>query len=365
MRLTNLRLNRFRDYLTADLSPCEGVTVLYGDNAQGKTALLEAIVLCCVGRSHRTARDREMVKWDEPGGSVRVKAQRADGAHEVEIRLFADKRKQVRVNGNPIARSAELMGHISGVLFAPEDLRLVKDGPAERRRFIDMELSQLQPAYYLALQEYARALQQRGRLLRDAALRPALAATLPEWDERLAVAGARIMTSRRAFVEKLARVAAERHGELSGGRERFELSYQPSCQTEAEGEALTEALRQALERSRKQDLQRLLTSVGPHRDDLYLALNGVDARAFGSQGQQRTLALSLKLSELQVMRDALGEWPLLMLDDVMSELDPSRRRQLLGCLKGVQTLVTCTDMNDLADAQIGMACRVQAGVITL
>ena len=186
MHITRLELRQFRNYEQAELRPCEGVTVLYGNNAQGKTALLEAIVLCCTGRSHRTSRDKELIRWGQEAGRVFVQAEKRDGSHEVEMLLSSLRRKTVKVNGSALQRTGELMGHVNGVLFAPEDLRMVKDGPAERRRFIDMELSQIKPSYYYALQHYAHALMQRNKLLRDIALKPSLSDMLEDWDAQLA-----------------------------------------------------------------------------------------------------------------------------------------------------------------------------------
>lgn len=363
MYITRLELRDFRNYEEAELVPCEGINVLYGDNAQGKTALLEAVALCCTGRSHRTSKDRELIRWGQPFGRVELQAMRADGTHEIEIILPQAERKTVKVGGSVLTRSGELMGHVNGVLFAPEDLRMVKDGPAERRRFIDMEISQTSPAYYYALQRYNRALNQRNRLLKDALATPSLLDMLGSWDEQLCSAGAFIMDRRRAFIERLSRFAGENHREITGGRERLECRYCPSAPLDETGEALERALGEALLRAREQDERRCMTSVGPHRDDLQLTLDGMDVRAYGSQGQQRTSALSLKLAELTIMKEATGEWPVLLLDDVMSELDPGRRRQLLSRLRGIQTLVTCTDLTDLAEADVGAAWRVASGTL--
>jgi len=361
MRITSIHLTDFRNYARAELRPCEGVTVLYGDNAQGKTALLEAVVLSCTGRSHRTPRDRELIRWEQEAGRVFICAQRRDGGHEVDMLLSRQKRKTVKVNGRVLQRTGELMGHVSGVLFAPEDLRMVKDGPSERRRFIDMELSQIRPAYYYALQRYAHALMQRNQLLRDIPLNASLKATLEDWDAQLARHGAAIMAMRTDFIRRISEAAHENHLEISGGREELRARYLPSLETESDDPE--RALLSALAVARETDIRRGATTVGPHRDDLMLTLSGMDVRIYGSQGQQRTAALSLKLAELDIMRRELGEAPVLMLDDVMSELDPQRRRHLLSRLRGIQTIVTCTDLSDLAEAEIGAAWRVQNGAI--
>ena len=359
MIITCAELNQFRSYEHCALTPCEGVNVLLGDNGQGKTNVLEALYLCCTGRSHRTRQDRELIRWGAEFAAVRVQAQRRDGDHDVEIALNALGRRRIKVFGQEISRSGELLGHVTGVLFSPEDLRTVKDGPAERRRFVDMALSQIKPAYYYALQRYARALKQRNETLKALAAQPALAATLDAWDEQLAAAGAELMRQRRAYVEKLNAVASETHRDIAEGREKLEIRYLPSVTGGDDAEAVAEALFGA----RENDMRRLSTSVGAHRDDVQILVEGRDVRAFGSQGQQRTAALAMRLSELDVMREQLGEWPMLMLDDVMSELDPGRRRQLIGRLKGIQTFITCTDEDDLAGAEIGRAWRVENGAL--
>ena len=360
MIITRAQLNNYRSYEACDIVPCEGVNVLLGDNGQGKTNVLEALYLCCTGRSHRTRQDRELIRWGADFADVKVDALRRDGTHRVEILLPALGRRKLKISGQEASKSGELMGHVTGVLFSPEDLRTVKDGPAERRRFVDMALSQIQPAYYYALQRYARALKQRGEALKAAAINPGLLATLDAWDGQLAAAGAELMARRRDYVARLSRMAAETHLDITDGREALEIRYQPSVSLgDGEGDILD-----ALLAARETDVRRLTTSVGPHRDDVLILVGGRDVRAFGSQGQQRTAALAMRLSELDVMKEQLGEWPMLMLDDVMSELDPGRRRQLVRRLKGIQTFITCTDEDDLAGAEVGRAWRVEGGRLT-
>ncbi len=365
MRATRLQLRDFRNYQRADISPCPGITVFHGQNAQGKTALLEAIYLCCTGRSHRTSRDKELLRWDQPTSSIVLDVLRADGTHQIDIALSSFAKKHVRINGTLTARTGELMGHANGVLISPEDLRMIKDGPAERRRFIDMELSQIRPAYYYALQRYHRALQQRSAVLRDAQTRPSILGTLDEWDQQLARVGAEIIEHRRQFVDRLHDAASAIHESITGGLEHLQVCYEPALKSDASSGALEAVFYSALQAARPVDLRRQTTTVGPHRDDLAMLINGVDARAYGSQGQQRTCALSLKLSELHVMHNLTGEWPILMLDDVMSELDPTRRRHLFAHLQGIQTLVTCTDPGDLAGAEVGLMVRVDSGTAIL
>lgn len=321
-----------------------------GDNAQGKTNALEAVYLTCAGRSHRTRQDRELIRWGADFASVGVDALRRDGSHQVDIIIPSAGKRVIKIAGQKAARSGELMGHITGVIFSPEDLGLIKDGPAERRRFMDIAISQLRPAYYYALQRYSRALRQRGEMLRTQ-----FYAALDEFDEELARSGGEIMRHRSWYISRLNEVAGDVHGHISMSRETLSVEYRPGG-----GEDMLERLRAA----RETDMRRMTTSVGVHRDDVALLIDGHEARLYGSQGQQRTAALSLRLSELTVMRDEAGEWPVLMLDDVMSELDPARRRQLVKYLGGVQVLITCTDPDDLAGAEIGAMFRVSGAEIT-
>ena len=361
MRIERLRLRSFRNYEQADVRPAPGVTVLYGENAQGKTNLMEAVHLCCVGRSHRTSRDRELVRWGESEAYVQADVRRLDGPRQIGVALFPSetKKKKITINGEPVKRIGELMGQVNAVLFSPEDLRLVKDGPDGRRRFLDMEISQLQPAYFYALQRYARALNQRNGLLRELQGRSdgALASTIEEWDALLAQTGAAVLARRKAYLARLDEKAREIHRDLSGGRETLTLR-DAGCDGDEQG------LLMLLRAARGEDCRRGFTSVGPHRDDYKIIINGRDARAFASQGQQRTAALSLKLAEIEVMRDETREAPILLLDDVMSELDVSRRRMLLSRIGDVQTLITCTHLDDLGGAKYDKAISIHEGTLT-
>ena len=362
MKIKKIRLVNFRNYARAELLPDARMTVLTGRNAQGKTNVLEALHLCCLGRSHRTPHDRDLIRWGEDAAFVSVEVLHRDGTHDVSVTLSrADRRRKVvRVGGAQVARIGELMGHVNAVLFAPEDLSIVKGGPAERRRFIDMELSQLRPAYFYALQRYVRALNQRNNLLREMLRSPAARATLDAWDEQLALAGAQIVRHRREYVQALREAACACHRDIAGADEALDIAYVTQLRA---GDGLAQDMLRLLHEAREQDMRRAVTSVGPHRDDLKLTVAGREARVFGSQGQQRTVALSLKLAELSVVERERGEAPILLLDDVMSELDPRRRQQLIERIDGVQTIVTCTDASDLAGARQGAVYRVEAGTL--
>lgn len=358
MRMKMLRLRDFRGYQQVTLTPPEGVSVLVGENGAGKTNLLEAVHLCCLGRSHRTAQDKDMIRKGQETAAVQLTVERRDGKHEVGVRLFenARRRKIVYVNGKTASRMGELMGHATCVIFSPVDLDLVKDGPQARRRYLDMLLSQEQKAYFYALQTYSAALKQRNALLKGGDLRQ-----LPAWDEQLAAAAAPLVRLRREAAQQLHQ-RAQTHYRYIGGREEevFGLKYQSPLAESADPAA--DMLR-GLHACREEDARRQTTCFGPHRDDLEFTLCGESLKAFGSQGQMRTAALSMKLAAFDLLEARQGEPPLLLLDDVLSELDPDRRRRLIARIGRAQALLTCTDPADFIGARPACVLRVENGMI--
>ena len=363
MFIQSLRLHDFRSYHQVLLTPPAGVTVFVGENGAGKTNLLEAVHLCCLGRSHRTAFDREMIRAGQETAAVQVRVQRADGVDEVGVRLYSPlqkKRKLLYINGKTAARTGELMGHVTCVMFSPEDLDIVRGAPQGRRRFVDMLLSQCGAGYYYALQTYNAALKQRNALLHDLA-RGGNPAQLDAWDEQLAAAAAPVVRVRQYAAQNLSALSRGHYAYISGREnEPFSLRY-AGCL--AESAQPSEDLLRLLQRSRAEDIRRMTSTVGPHRDDLALSLCGQDMRAFASQGQMRTAVLSLRLAELDMLTERQHEAPLLLLDDVLSELDVGRRARLLERICGVQTLLTCTDLSDLTGASPQAVLRVHNGEI--
>jgi len=363
MHILSLRLHDFRSYRQVLLSPPKGATVFVGENGAGKTNLLEAVHLCCLGRSHRTSADKEMIREGQETAAVQVKVQREDGVDEVGVRLYAPqahKRKVLYINGKTASRTGELMGHVTCVMFSPEDLDIVRGAPQGRRRFLDMLLSQCGKGYFYALQQYNSALKQRNALLHDIA-KGASAATLDAWDEQLCAACVPVIKARQYAVQKLNGYAGGHYAHIGGrAQEQFSLRYEGHL---SESVQPAEDLMRLLHERRQEDIRRATTTAGPHRDDLFLSLSGRDARAFASQGQMRTAVLSMRLAELDMLKSRSGEAPLLLLDDVLSELDGGRRTRLLERIEGVQTLLTCTDLSDLADAKPEAVLRVQGGEI--
>lgn len=339
MMVKRLQVNNFRNYTAQTVEFGEGVNIITGKNAQGKTNLVEAIMLCSVGRSSRTPRDKELIKWDQTRARVKVNTFRRDGDGSIEIILENGCNKRVVVNGLPISRLGELMGNFGTVFFSPDELKIVKSSPADRRRFMDITLCQLSRTYFYLLSSYNKVLAQRNKLLKSAD-----AAAIEVWDVQLAEYGAKIAKTRRGFVKRLSDYAKTSHLFLTDGGENLELLYQGPQGEDAD--EIRRNLEYELVRFREKDFRNGFTSVGIHKDDIEIAVDGIDVRAFGSQGQQRTAALSMKLAEIEVMKDETHEYPVLLLDDVLSELDISRQKKLLSAIKGFQTIITCTHIAD-------------------
>jgi len=351
--LAELRLRDFRNYAVTDLTFWPGVAFLVGSNAQGKSNLLEAIYTVALGRSPRVGRDAEVIRFGQDRAYVRAGVQGTRG-QTIEVAFDrATGARRVKVNGVTATRG-QLLGRCAVVLAGSLDDEMIRGAPTSRRRVMDAALAQVSPSYFFALTRYARVLRQRNQLLRASAG----AAVLAPWDDQLVELGAMLIGRRRAFVGRLAARAAERHARLGGGDERLEISY--VCAV-GDGEE-HEALRRALEAGRAEDLRRGMTQAGPHRDDLQFVINGVDVRMFGSRGQHHTVALSLRLAEVDLLREELGEWPVVLLDDVMAHLDASRQALLLREVDGPQVLLTHTEIPRFVDIPMRVL-RVQSGAI--
>jgi DNA replication and repair protein RecF len=332
--LVDLRLRDFRNYAACDVAFGVGVTVLQGANAQGKSNLLESVYTVATGRSPRVGTDVEVIRFGQDRAYVRG-AVRNGRTAVLEIAVErATGEKRVKVNGIPASRG-QMLGRLVAVLAGPLDDGVVRGAPEYRRRVIDAALSQMSPSYYFNLTRYARVVRQRNRLLREAAAGGAL----DPWDRQLIELGAGLIDRRRRFVARLAARAAVRHARIAGQDERLEMAYVCSAGDGEERDALARALAQR----RGEELRRGTSLVGPHRDDLQICLGGMDLKMFGSRGQQRTAALSLRLSEADFLRDEIGEWPVVLLDDVLADLDASRQSFLLREVAGTQVLLTHTE----------------------
>lgn len=358
MYIRSLQLSDFRNYESLNLEFSEGTNILYGDNAQGKTNILEALYLVATTKSHRGVRDRDMIRFGCQEGHIRTVLIKNGVDYQIDMHLRAARSKGLAVNGQKLRRASQLMGLLHIVFFSPEDLTIVKNGPAYRRHFIDMELCQLDGEYLYNLNHYNRIVDQRNKLLKDIWETPSLEGTLDIWDDQLAEYGARIIARRQEFMDQLADLIGDIHLKLSGGREHLSLRYEP--------DAPADELRDRIRKARERDKYLKSTSVGPHKDDFSFICNEIDLRKFGSQGQQRTCALSLKLSEIELVRKMIGDAPVLMLDDVLSELDSNRQNTLLDSLGGIQTFITCTGLDEFVNNrfEIDRLYRVENGVVT-
>ena len=338
MRIKKLNLKNFRNYENESVNFSEGLNVLFGRNAQGKTNCAEAVFYLCTGTSPRCRRDKQLIRHGCDFAEISALEEGRYGVVEITARITENGR-EVRVNGNKITKNADILGNIYSVFFSPHELRLIQDGPDERRRFLNVSISQLSKSYYVALMRYNKILEQRNNLLknRDISL---VYETLPVWDEQLCKYAAVIAFKRAEFASMLSPIAENIHAELTDGAEKLEIS--PEKKYKGDEKQLAERLFNELSANYERDIRLGYTGSGPHRDDLDILIDGTDAKTFASQGQTRTAALSIKLSEVEIFKRLSGEYPVLILDDVMSELDLPRRKKLAARTQGLQTILTCT-----------------------
>ncbi|MCR4999523.1 MAG: DNA replication/repair protein RecF [Lachnospiraceae bacterium] len=357
MIIKSVELSNFRNYEHLEIAFDEKTNIIYGDNAQGKTNILESAYVSGTSKSHKGSPDKEMIRFGESEGHIRTIVQKNDKDYQIDIHLRKNKSKGIAINKVPIKKASELFGFLNIIFFAPDDLNIIKDGPTERRRFIDSELCQLDKIYLYDLTNYKKTLEQRNKLMKDIYFNPSLRDTLSVWDEKLIEYGKKVIKRRREFINEISGIVNNIHSNISGGRENLQISYEPNVEDIFFADELI--------RARDKDLKYGQTSVGPHRDDIRFTIADTDIRKFGSQGQQRTCALSLKLSEIQIVEQTIGEKPVLLLDDVLSELDSNRQNYLLSCLDDTQTIITCTGLDDFVKNrfQINKVFHIVEGTI--
>ncbi len=363
MIIERLYLKSFRNYTEVNLRFSPHINVLIGENAQGKTNLLEGIYLMATGKSFRSGKDKELIKMEEEGFYNALSLRRMDGQEKtIEIGVNRLGQKRMKINGVPLDRQSDLFGNLNVVIFSPEDLKIIKEGPAYRRDFMDHDLSQISPKYHYHLQQYQRVLRQRNQSLKLKAYR---SVDLEPWNIQLAQYGVKIMRARSEFIHRVAILTKLMHRKITKESENIKLSYVPDLpMKEKEDEtALIERFIHRLKENEKDEVGRGTSLTGPHRDDLLFEINGKDVKKYGSQGQTRTSVLSLKMAELEVIKGETGEYPVLLLDDVLSELDDQRQRDLLLNLKNIQTFITTTSLEKL-EGKIEMDCyRVVEGEV--
>ena len=336
----------------------KSTNIFYGDNAQGKTNILEAVYLSGTTKSHRGTKDKDMIQFGANESHIETIVEKNGIKYQIDMHLKKNSPKGIAINKIPIRKASELFGIINIVFFSPEDLNIIKNGPGERRRFIDLELSQLDKVYLNNLSNYNRIVNQRNHLLKEIDYNKGALETLDIWDMQLIQYGNKIVERRQKFIEEINKIISNIHKKLTGNREDIKIVYEPS------NGALS--FEQALLKNKEKDLRIKSTSVGPHRDDSAFLVSDIDIRKYGSQGQQRTAALSLKLSEIELVKQSIHDTPVLLLDDVLSELDKHRQNYLLDSIHDIQTLITCTGVDEFVNHRfsINKVFHVQNGQVT-
>ncbi|ASW41961.1 DNA replication/repair protein RecF [Clostridium isatidis] len=343
MYIKKLQLLNYRNYKQLDISFGKKVNVFMGDNAQGKTNILEAIYYCAFAKSHRTSRDKELINWEANRAYLSLLVGRERLDKNIDISIFKDGKKAIKINKVKVSKIGELFGNFNVVMFSPEDLKIIKSSPGVRRRFIDMELCQLSPKYYYNLVQYNKVLIERNLLLKNRKLDKEM---LDIYDIQMTEFGHNIIMERLYYINKLNFYGEEIHNDISSGKEIIKFKY---IGTVKELGDIKNNFYEALVKNRDKDIEKGITSIGPHRDDFTVLINEIDAKSFGSQGQQRSAVLTIKFSSLKIIREITSEYPVLLLDDVLSELDFSRKRYVLTSIKDIQTIITCTGIEDLTN----------------
>ena len=334
MWIKNIKLSNFRNYDNLNIDLGKNINIFFGENAQGKTNIIESIFLCSIGKSFRTNKDKEMIKLEKENLDVEIEYEKSDRAGTIGIDI-SDK-KSIFINGIKIKKLSELLGKINVVLFTPDDIEMIKGSPEKRRKFLDIMISQLRPNYMHTLSIYQKTLKERNYYLKEIKEKGKDENLLEIWDEKLAESAEKIVFYRKEFIEKIKEKIGIIHKEITGQKEDIKIEYFSQCEDREE-------YLKILKQRRKLDIIKGFTTKGIHRDDFLIFINGKQIDIYGSQGQQRTAILSLKLSELQVIYEEVGEYPILLLDDFMSELDKSRRESLISHIKETQVIITCTD----------------------
>lgn len=357
MIIKSLELENFRNYKSLNIEFDKGVNILYGDNAQGKTNILEAIYVSATTKSHKGAKDKEIINFEAEEAHIKTYLDKEGLERRVDMHLRKSKSKGIAIDTVRLKKAAQLLGLLNVVFFSPEDLSIIKDAPAQRRRFVDMELCQLDQSYLYDLNQYNKIIAQRNKLLKDMYNNQDLKNMLGIWDMQIITYGQKIIKRRRLFVDQLNEIIDEIHYKLSGGKEKIKVEYAPYVSEDN--------FEEMLKKAREKDIKLKSTSVGPHKDDFIFIVNGIDIRTYGSQGQQRTAALSLKLSEIELVKKITGDNPVLLLDDVLSELDSNRQNHLLNNIGDIQTIITCTGLEDFVNnrIKINKIFKVETGVV--
>jgi len=361
MYIKEIELKDYRNYKDLRVSFSDKVNIFLGNNAQGKTNLLEGIYLNAMAKSFKTSKDKELIRFGEDFCKVKSVASISGDEHITEIVINKEGKKGIKIDGVKIKKTSELLERIFIIIFSPEDLKIVKDEPEKRRKFIDRELCQIKPGYFSDLNNYKKVLKQRNTYLKEFNIENSI---LDIWDYELARYGSRVILKRHEFIERINEISKKIHDNISGGKENLELKYEPNVLV---SENTENDFYEMLRNSRNDDIKNRTTGKGPHKDDLKISADGIDLRKFGSQGQQRTAALSLKLSEIKLIEEEMGEKPILLLDDVLSELDNDRQSYLINSLGGNQLFITTTDISGKVARALpeGKVFKITSGIIDI
>ena len=342
MLITNLKIKNFRNYEELNLNFDKKINIFYGNNAQGKTNIIEAIFLCAIGKSFRTSKDKELIKFNENFLNIEINYEKSDRNGKIKIDI--SEKKEIFLNGIKSKKLSELIGKINVVLFTPDDINILKEGPKMRRRFLDIMISQLRPNYIYCLNMYQKTLEQRNMYLKQIKFENKNQEMLDIWDLKLSEYGEKIYSYRKEFIEKIKNKINIIHKKITNNNEEIKIEYISDFSTK-------EKFYSSLKQNKNIDIMRGATTKGIHKDDFNIYLNDKNVSVYGSQGQNRTAILSLKMSELQVIKDEINENPILLLDDFMSELDEERRNNFLNNIGDTQVFVTCTDILNLNNTE--------------
>ena len=361
MIIKSLELSNFRNYENLKIDFNRGTNILYGDNAQGKTNILEAIFVSATTKSHKGSKDKEIIRFGQEEAHIRTIIERDNAEYRIDMHLRNSRSKGIAIDGQKLRRASDLIGKLNIVFFSPEDLSIIKNGPSERRRFMDMELCQLDQIYLNSLSKYNKLVVERNKVLKDLYEHPENSVLLDVQDKQLCEYGSVIIKAREKFIRELNEIISPIHNKLTGGKEILSIYYEPNISVEAYEKKLAS--------SRKHDIYLKQTTVGPHKDDFSFIIGspeGIDIRKYGSQGQQRTASLSLKLSEIEIVKRAKKENPVLLLDDVLSELDSNRQNYLLNTIGDIQTIITCTGLDEFVNNrfEIDKLFKVTEGTVS-
>ncbi|GAA0760094.1 DNA replication/repair protein RecF [Clostridium sartagoforme] len=343
MYIKRLQMLNYRNYKSLNIKLGKNVNVFMGDNAQGKTNILEAIYYCAFSKSHRTSKDRDLINWNSDSAYISLLVGKDRLDKNIDINILKDGKKAIKINKIKVSKIGELFGNFNVVMFSPEDLKIIKDSPGIRRKFIDMELCQLNPKYYYNLVQYNKILNERNVILKNRNLDKEI---LDIYDIQLANYGHHIVIDRINYINKLNFYGKDVHREISSGKENIEFRY---ISTIKDLENIKVNFYETLKKNRKKDIEKGITSIGPHRDDFIVLINDIDTKSFGSQGQQRSAVLTMKFSSLKIIKEITSEYPVLLLDDVLSELDFNRKRYILSTIGEIQTIITCTGIEDITN----------------